>query len=224
VIVGLDKCPAGECFRELDDALVAMGRGDVCLNTHEAPEQIPGGSVAWHFENQTCDYGERPVWSFSPRHWKQRWKHVPVGYHPSMERFDRSAEPDIDVVFAGCVNGRRAHLFNRLAANGLRVVVIPPGVYGKQRDDVIARAKLAINLLFYVDGVYPTLRAAHLVANRVPLVSEVAPEIPDWVGLRVDYTDLEKTIVRLLKEPTMLRQNAELAFEAFRKRPLDLPC
>lgn len=178
MIVGLKKHPAGECFRELDTAVRLLTKRVVCFNAHEAPEEVPDGAVVWHFENELFDYGDREVWTFSKRQAEATgWKYVPVGYHPSMERFFRSPELDIDVVHVGCMNARRAKILDELVRRDLRVVHIPPGVYGMARDRLLARARLCIAPMFHEGGAFCSLRAAHMAANHVPCLFEEAPEI-----------------------------------------------
>lgn len=226
MILNLDKQPAGRCFEELNDALVAMGRGDVCLNAHAAPEATPGGATVWHYENEPAVYPKaREVWTFSRRQAEATggtWKHVPIGHHKSFERFDRAHAPDVDVVFMGCLNDRRVRIFKELAGQGLQVVLIPPGIYGKERDALLARAKLVVAPLFYPDGMFCGLRAAHLVSNKVPCLFEEAPEV--WPFLRMtSYGSLVQQAVTLLRTPSGLTSRAEGDLHDFRAMPLVLP-
>ena len=184
MILGIDRHPQAECFREIDDAVRAMTDRNVVFNAHSF--DAPLGSIVWNLENvpiQVPDprerWGGHEVWDGFASNAKQYGaKYVAIGYHPSMQRFCRADTLDIDVVFAGCINERRAKVLQELADRGLNVVVLAPGVYGAERDAVFARARLAINMQYYESGNYPTLRAAHLVANKVPMLSERAPEMP----------------------------------------------
>jgi hypothetical protein len=226
MILGLDRHPQAACFVELDDAVRALrGRDDIYFNAHtfDAPE----GGVIFNLENvprqvDPARWAGREVWDFSAVNAaKYGATHVPLGYHPSFERFERSDVQDIDVVFAGCVNERRAEILADLADQDLMVVVVPPGIYGAERDAVLARAKLALNMQYYEDGTFPALRVAHLVANRVPFVSEVGPEMPSWAGPGVAYGELVRTVLD--------RVNAgatgvpEALLDAFRASPMVLP-
>lgn len=223
MIVGLTKNRAGECFRELNNALVAMGRGDVVLNAHVAPEEIPEGATVWHFENQPCDYPKaREVWTFSKRQAEATgWRYVSVGYHPSMERFERAAKQDLDVVMVGCVNERRMQVARDIAARGHEVTLVPPGIYGKERDGLLARAKLVVAPLYYPDGVFCSLRAAHLVANRVPCLFETAPEAWEFVAVTA-YDNIVDVAALILSGKA--RFDTGVAYDAFRTTPLELPC
>jgi hypothetical protein len=226
------------CFDEIDAAVTAIDKAagrdrKVVLNAHHY--LAPPGSIVYNFENvpgQVSDPAERwkghECWDFSESNAaKYGAKHVPVGYHPSMERFKRPKFPDIDVVFTGGMNERRAKIIDDLQARGFHVVVIPPGsLYGTARDNILSRARLALNMLFYPDGTFPALRVAHLVANRVPVVSERCPEQWNFVP-HCDYADLVSTIAGALNadpsSPTHPDRSAEHAYGRFRDMPMRLP-
>jgi hypothetical protein len=182
VIVGLETQTFAQCFVELDDAVRAMTDRVVAFNAHRG--EAPPGSIIMQTENvplQVADpralWPEHEIWDISASNAaKYGATHVPVGYHPSMERFTRARDLDIDVVFSGAINERRAAVLNDMQARGLNVVVVPLRLYGRGRDALLARAKLAINMQFYPEGIFPSLRVAHLVANHVPVLSERTAE------------------------------------------------
>ena len=229
MILGRDQHPASACFEEVNAAVEAMTDRVVCFNAHAFP--APPGAIVYNLENvpgQVPDPAERwkghEVWDFSASNAaKYGAKHVPVGYHPSMERFERAADCPIDVVFTGCMNSRRARVLTALRDWKLRVVHLPPGVYGAERDDILARSKLALNMLFYGDGVFPALRVAHLVANRVPVLSEACREGWDFVST-CDYGEIVPRVLRMLKlHPNYLALGAADALADFKSKPMELP-
>lgn len=203
------------------------------LNGHAFPAEIPTCATVWNFENvgvqlqsESFD-GVSELWDFSKRNvWRWRPRpamHVPVGYHQTMTRFERAKVLDIDVVHMGAMNDRRQRVLDDLSSRRLKVVNIPHGVYGQERDAILARAKLALNLLFYETGVFPALRAAHLIANHVPLLSEEAPEIGQWPTMREKYVDLATKAVDLLKAADRLPKLADECLARFKAMPLMLP-
>ena len=119
----------------------------------------------------------RLVWEYSERnmpYWQEHKvhaAHVPIGYAPSLTRIDRTVERDIDVVFYGSVNARRSRVLDTLKSHNLRVAQLS-GVYGAQRDAIIARSKIALNIHYYVPNIFEVVRASYLVANSVPVLSE----------------------------------------------------
>ncbi len=216
MILGRGVHPQSACFDEIDAAVRAMTDRVVCFNAH-----------AFNLENfsqikpEVLDrWADHEVWDFSARNAALYGaKHVPVGWHPSMERFERAPVQDIDVVFSGCINTRRMKVLEDLADRGLKVVVVPPGIYGAHRDGILARARLALNMLFYEDGVFPALRVAHLVANRVPVLSERCPEMWNWVS-HTPYENLQWCASNAIAEG---RAMADHAYSLFVQRPMVLP-
>lgn len=99
-----------------------------------------------------------------------RGVHCPVGFVPSMSTISPEEE-DIDVLFYGARNTRRKNILDGLEAAGLKVEA-PFGVYGLERDKLIARSKIVLNLHFYPGAVFEIVRVSHLLANRKCVVSE----------------------------------------------------
>jgi hypothetical protein len=226
-----------QLFAELNDAVEALA-GDriVCLNAHVAPEKVPPGAIVYNQENVPLQvsplmFPDHEVWDFSARNveeWRPRTVvHVPVGYHQTMERFTMRPweERDIDVIFTGLMNERRAKVLEALVERGLKVVHVPPGIYGARRDALLARSKVALAMLYYPNSVYGTLRAAHLAANKVPFISEVAPDTPEWVHPTVPYDRLVDETVRWLRtlDRGALDHMASFVYGEFRLHPMTLP-
>ncbi len=231
------------CFVELNAAVEAMTWRRVCLNAHWATP--PAGSIVFNTESVPDQV--------DPERWRgfECWdsiasnvakypagmnvKHVPVGYHPSMERFKRAEVLDIDVVFTGALNERRSAVLDALRAKGLNVVWLGPamGNHGAARDAVLARSKLALNILFHDKAPFPATRCAHLVANRVPVLSELCPGMWGFLDASHAATDLEHMVDDAegwLRGGNAdgdaawhLKAMAEKHYEAFKAMPMVLP-
>ncbi len=237
MILGRDVHPASRCFDELEAAIGALTARTVCLNAHAFPLHVPPGAVVFNLENVGLQvpptaFEGHEIWDFSA-HNVEAWKaagrlatHVPIGYHPSMERFKMRPweERDIDVVFCGVVNERRKVILDALIARGLTVSVIGPGeAYGAERDAVLARSKLALNFLQFEYGTFPVLRAAHAAANRLPMLSERAREMPPWVSYVTRYEDLVEAACDALRDRPGLENLADIAHAGFTRTPFALP-
>lgn len=235
---GRETHPASACFDELNDAIEALTSTQVALNAHTFPNDIPPGAIVYNLENipaqvTTDAFPGHAIWDFSARNvelWKAAGRdavHVPVGYHPSMERFTMRPweERDIDVVFTGCLNDRRIAILNELAGRGLNVVTVgPTEEYGASRDAILARSKMALNMLFHDGGTYPVLRAAHAAANKLPMLSEAAPEMPEWLHApAVPYSELADRAVSFLRSQYEVEHCAESTYEMFKGEPMTVP-
>lgn len=235
MILGRAAHVHAQCFDEINAAVTAIDvEADrdrvVCFNAHEFP--APPGSIVYNLENldrvhprARTEWASHECWDFDAANAaKYGAKHVPIGYHPSMERFERATVLDIDVVFAGAINERRARVLDGLRERGLNVVHVPAETYGAERDALLARAKLALNMQFYVDGAWPALRVAHLLANRVPVLSELHPDA--WPFIQgTAYAWLVANAVTLVRNYQHLdfAEQSDRSLEAFRRMPMVLP-
>ena len=242
MILGKEQHVHAACFEEISTAIdkVLIAADDhrvVVFNAHSFPQRVPTDAIIYNFENVDVQisgdaFPEHEIWDFSQRN-AARWRgsrravtHVPIGYHGSMQRFDPLPwkERDIDIVFAGCMNDRRHRVINTLERCGLRVLTLW-ALYGPDRDKILARAKIAINMLFYEDGSFPVLRTAHCVANSIAAVSETANDAPAWVHPPpVPCHDLVESCRTLLADgEEKIAATSANALSRFREHPLTLP-
>lgn len=170
-----------------------------------------------------------PVWDYSARNIEQlarmlghgRVYHVPVGYVPELTRIERREAADIDVLFYGSLNERRQQVITALEAAGARVHCAF-GVYGAERDRLIARSRLVLNMHYFPTNIFEMIRVSYLLANRTAVVSErspeteVAPELRDAVAF-APYERLVETCLSLLGDEARRQALAESAFETFKR-------
>ncbi|WP_051955645.1 hypothetical protein [Beijerinckia mobilis] len=128
-----------------------------------------------------------------------------LGYTSRLERIHAVAEQDIDILFYGSLNERRRLVLQALEDRGLTVVHLF-GVYGQDRDALIARAKIVLNLHFYDAKIFEIVRVFYLLTNRICIVSEGStddPDVQDFAdGLALcRYEDLVETCVTLANDP-----------------------
>ena len=122
------------------------------------------------------------------------------------------------------MNGRRRAILEALSALGLRVHVAF-GVYGEQRDRLVARSKVILNIHYYQAKVFEIVRVSYLLANRCCVVSErgVDPseerEFEGAVAFAA-YEELVETCVRLCADPGARQALQEQGLRAFAARDL----
>jgi len=223
--------------------LGARDRRHIVLGAHLAPEagiQLPAGSIIYNLEQVDSQsrwmtgalldlYRRYPLWDYSTANIERlvsmgvpRPAHVPIGYAPSLTRIV-PVEPDIDVLFYGSLNERRQGIIDRLRAAGVRVEAVF-GVYGSERDALIARAKLILNLHYYEAKVFEVVRVSYLLANGRAVVSErgadPAEEGPFASAVAfTDYDRLVATCQALLRQPAERQRLGEAGLVLMRARP-----
>jgi hypothetical protein len=97
--------------------------------------------------------------------------HVRLGYVPELSRITAQQPQDIDVLFYGSLNQRRILVVKALKDAGVKIHTIF-GVYGKERDDLIARSKVILNVHFYNTKIFEMVRVSYLLANAKAVVAE----------------------------------------------------
>ena len=167
------------------------------------------------------DYSARNVGQFARMLGHRRVHHVPAGYVPELTRIERREAADIDVLFYGSLNERRQQVISALKAAGARVHCAF-GVYGAERDRLIARSRLVLNMHYFPTNIFEMIRVSYLLANRTAVVSErspeteVAPELRDAVAF-APYEHLVETCLSLLRDEARRRALAERGFETFKR-------
>ncbi|MGC8628473.1 MAG: hypothetical protein ACP5VR_13175 [Acidimicrobiales bacterium] len=170
------------------------------------------------------------VWDYSKRNLKalaqlgaaQRSAHVPIGYVPELSRIKPVANEDIDVLFYGSVNARRASVIQQLRDLGLSVCAVF-GAYGAERDALIARSRVTLNMHFYDTGIFELVRVSYLLANHKAVVAErnpgteMDPDMTDAVRA-VPYDHLAVACQQLVLDPVARYELAARGFERMSAR------
>jgi hypothetical protein len=167
-----------------------------------------------------------PVWDYSARNLTTLAAHsiqaalCGVGYMPGLTRIPPAPARDIDVLFIGSMNPRRARVLSQIASTGA-VVKVAFDCYGAERDARIARSKIVLNLHFYEAKLFEIVRVSYLLANRVCVVSETGLdaelEAPFMGGVAfAAYDGLAPACLRLLADAAARDRIAERGFEKMR--------
>jgi acetyltransferase-like isoleucine patch superfamily enzyme/SAM-dependent methyltransferase len=153
-------------------------------------------------------------------------KHVPIGYAPILSKIPQCsrAQQDIDVLFYGSLNERRDRILHQLQDRGIKVATLF-GVYGPERDKVIARAKIVLNIHFYEAKVFEIVRVSYLLANQKFVISEQSPNDPDTDFLDqglvfVPYEELVETCVKWLEDREGRDAIAQQGFQLMSQRDI----
>lgn len=149
---------------------------------------------------------------------------VPIGYAAEMSRIGAAPVQDIDVLFYGVPTPRRLAAQQALLARGLNAQ-FRFGVYGAERDALIARAKVVLNLSqFETGGIFDSVRLAYLLANRKCIVAEsgidAAQEQAFGRALAfAPYDELADECAYFCAVPAERERQAAAGLEFFRGRP-----
>jgi hypothetical protein len=229
VLTGHTDCPGARhivlCPHLLPHVETPLAPGSILYNL----EQIgPGGAG---MQPRLLDlFRQHPVWDYSRRNIEELAhlgirdvRHLPIGYVPQLSRIPRDEE-DIDVLFYGSLNDRRQAILQALRNRGVKVEAAF-GVYGSQRDRLIARAKVVLNLHYYESKVFEVVRVSYLLANRRFVVCERGCDPAEDAEFAqgvvfADYGDLVDTCVAYLARADELERIARAGFEVMVRRDM----
>lgn len=164
------------CHMLSKDSIPEIPKDSIIVNT----EQVYSGAADWNpntFEwiskFQVWDYSEKNILNLNALG-ITRVKHLKIGYQKELNRIKKIEVKDIDVLFYGSVNDRRGKILNALKESGLNVQHFF-GVYGAEKDVLIQRSKVVLNLHFYDSQIFEIIRVFYLLTNSIAVVGEVNP-------------------------------------------------
>ena len=195
-----------------EELALAIPPGSVLYNL----EQLGGPQLSPVFLAAACLH---QVWDYSALN-LQHWARLPCrntprllepGFVPQLRRIESAPVQDIDVLFYGSLNPRRQDVLQALSTAGLHVVQAF-GFYGKERDALIARARVVVNIHFYDTQVFEVVRISYLLNNAKAVVTEWSPDIGRLAAavLACPYAELVPQVLALLAdEPRRLRLESD---------------
>ena len=118
-----------------------------------------------------------------------------TSYAPNLEKIPHDVPLDIDVLFYGSLTHPRLESLNRIAVmrqnlTGMSICTLSY-IYGKQRDDFIARSKVILNFSNAIN--FEIVRVSYLLANKKAVLC-----IADGEDVRVDE-DLRHGALKFVK-------------------------
>jgi len=155
-------------------------------------EQTTGNDESKWFSKTYLNYLKNAlaVWDYSLINYQNLRKlnigniqYVPMQYMPSVDKIihKEPSEKDIDVFFYGSINERRQKIIDQLKERGLHVVS-KSNVWKNEREDLLARSKLVINIHYFEHSILETVRLSYLLSNQCSIISEVSldPVLDKW--------------------------------------------
>ena len=171
--------------------------------------------IFWDYSQYNLDYLSKTI--------NIKGKLFQIGYQKELNRINHNIDKNIDVLFYGSINARREHIINKLKDRKINVKTLF-GVYGKERDDLIAKSKLILNMHMYESKIFEIVRVFYLLSNSIPVLTEVGSDTKfnnDFLDLicKSTYENIEKNIIYLLENDKKRIELGENALNTIKKFP-----
>ena len=171
--------------------------------------------IFWDYSQYNLDYLSKTI--------NIKGKLFQIGYQKELNRINHNIDKNIDVLFYGSINARREHIINKLKDRKINVKTLF-GVYGKERDDLIAKSKLILNMHMYDSKIFEIVRVFYLLSNSIPVLTEVGSDTKfnnDFLDLicKSTYENIEKNIIYLLENDKKRIELGENGLNAIKKFP-----
>ena len=193
----------------------------------EALDELDG------FKQRIPDYMDflkscRQVWDYSPtnvKYLKDRGcpdvRQIPIGYSSRLERIVHAETKDIDVFFYGSMTARRQNILAQFKDRGAQVFGVFRA-YGPERDKMIARSKIVLNLHQFDLPHLEEVRIAYLLNNHCFVLSETSDYNPYGEGVVFsDYDSIVDCGLSYLQTNMQVEREriAEIGYSAIKKIP-----
>ncbi len=204
-------------------------------------EQTTGNDESKWFSERYLNYLRQAmcVWDYSLVNYQNLKKlgiksieYVPIQYLSQTDHIIQKApsDKDIDIFFYGSFNLRRQKIIDDLRIAGLHVVA-RNNVWKQEREDLIARSKVVINIHYFEHSILETTRLSYLLSNNCLIVSEQSQDAlldkwhskylkltsyNDLVSTCVDYIHAYNQIETSVQDnPTLITEITNLTYTGF---------
>ncbi len=176
--------------------------------------KFPDNLILW-------DYSRKNIKALRSYGFKNKAHLMQPAYSPALNRISKPTTQNIDVLFYGSINERRQRVINQLKQLGLNTQVVS-GLYGEERDNLIARSKVILNMHYYESSIFESIRVSYLLANSKAVVTEIGNDTEIDVAFKecvygVDYNKLAQACFKLVKDDDLRGKYEAQALTNFMK-------
>jgi len=150
-------------------------------------------------------------------------KFLPLGYVKELEKIKKKDErEDIDVLFIGSLSDRRSKILYEISQLNINVKHLF-GIYGHERDKIISRSKLLLNMHYHDIGSLEHVRIFYYLINSKPFLSEKSDdeqenEIFKNAICLAEYKDLPWRALELLNNNNELKKYAKIGHKFIKQQ------
>lgn len=151
--------------------------------------------------------------------------YVPLRYSKILDQFPKNNNKTIDILFIGSINLKRKVLLDKLSLK-YNVHIGNNNSWGQERDKLISKSKIVINMQFYENGILELTRISYLLSGGAFIVSECGRESDLEIEMSnymilCKYNQMEATIDYYLNNETKRIQNHKTFIENWKLTSYD---
>lgn len=145
-------------------------------------------------------------------------QYLSIGYNEILEIIPKNQNKDIDILFYGSINKRRRDILNDIHfKTGIKPSYLF-GAYNQERNNIISRAKLVVNIHYYDSQIFESVRISFLLNNNIPILSENSKLYPyPKVNLPLCEADnFHNAITNIFKNYKDFKENCNINYINFK--------
>jgi hypothetical protein len=172
---------------------------------------------------EVWDYNKSNV-NFLHRRLGKRVSLLRFGYAPFLETVPSNVPQDIDVLFYGSMCPRRWNIERDLRKQGINAIFRSFNLWGTERDSLIARAKIVLNIHFHSSCLFEYSRVLPLLSNRKFVISEFSSDQDEYKFLEgglviCNYNEILPKILYFLQHPDERHVISTQGYEIVKQHP-----
>jgi len=154
--------------------------------------------------------------------------YLPIGNF-SLGRDPVPEEQDIDVLFYGYLNHRRQEIYQQLKKNlDGKNIMFEENIWGDERDKLICRSKIILNIHYYETKIFEIIRISHLLANQAFVISEDSTATSTYANLKdgyveCAYSEIVNKVTYYLDNPNERKKIAKKGYDLIKLTPQTVP-
>lgn len=149
---------------------------------------------------------------------------MPLLYMSSLTHSNRlSTKKDIDILFMGAMNDKRRAFIDKLRNNNINVHVAAYNLWGRKRDNIVARSKILLNTHFYENAILETARLSYILSmGECIIVTEKSSDsfLDNSYANYVDFCDINSVVSICKKyismEEETLKKRIDVIFNLYK--------
>lgn len=149
--------------------------------------------------------------------------HLPIYYTPYLDTMKyHMEERPIDILFYGSINSRREKILKELEKK-YKVGIYVNNLWDKDRDDMIKKSKIVVNIHYYDNAILELHRISYLLSNKCLVISEIGRDSNDLdrISILSHYTNIIKECDKWLsKTDEERKQMALYSYQQFKSQYL----